>query len=427
MPFVVFLIKASMNAMNMKRTLLAVFITLTLQFSFCPETKGQGYTFSVSTNSYSALSNATVVSSAGWQSFDMYTDIPLGFTFTYWKENYTSITMLADGRISFSNFQGGENINLLTGEISEHKTLNSDISYITEGSAPGRIFKIQVQNAGFTNDVTESAYLNYQIWLYEGSNVLEFRHGSSGNISNSLYIMGGPYYGLTNQEADSFYCLEGNSGNPTLLFNSPPQVVTSFPSSGLTYIFTPKTTGIPKLLELNSPNGGEIWKVGETHTITWNSSGISAVKIEYSTGSSWVVVAASVNAALKTYDWVIPNTPSNSCKVKISEVSGGLTDESSAVFQIAINTSAEIKTASGIIVYPNPSSGNVYLNVPSGFEGQLILVDRTGRFIHSESIHALFAGQKELLLTEVAAGVYFIKLTDHQNKPLESIRLVITR
>src|SRR5688572_11411612 len=112
-----------MNAMNMNRTLLAVFITLTLQVSFCLETRAQGYTFSVTTNSYSALSNATVVSSAGWQGFDTYTDIPLGFTFRYWKENYSTLTMMADGRISFSNFQGGENINLLTGEISEHKTL----------------------------------------------------------------------------------------------------------------------------------------------------------------------------------------------------------------------------------------------------------------------------------------------------------------
>lgn len=415
-----------MNAMKINRTLLPALILLTLQWAFCLDTKGQGYTFSVSTNSYSALSNATVVSSAGWQSFDMYTDIPLGFTFTYWNENYTSITMLADGRISFSNFQGGENINLLTGEISEHKTLNSDISYITEGTAPDRIFKIQVQNAGFTNDATESAYLNYQIWLYEGSNVLEFRHGSSGNISNSLYILGGPYYGLTNQEADSFYCLEGNSANPTLLFNSPPQVVTSFPSSGLTYVFTPKTTGIPKLLELNSPNGGEIWKVGETKKITWSSSGISMIKIAYSTGSSWVTVAASVNASLKTYDWIIPNSPSNTCKVKISEVAGGLTDESLAVFEIALSTSAEIKTGPGLTVYPNPSNGSVYMNIPFGFQGQITIVDRTGRIIYSESLHALFVEQKKLVITGLSAGIYVITLTDRQNEHAGSIRLLIT-
>lgn len=415
-----------MNAMNMNKTLFSVFITLALLVSICLESKGQGYTFSVSTNGYTALSNATVVSSPGWQGFETYTDIPIGFTFKYWKENYSTLTMMADGRISFSNFQGGENVNLLTGEISEHKTLNSDISYITEGSAPDRIFKIQVQNAGFTNDVTQSAFLNYQIWLYEGSNVLEIRHGSSGNITNSLYIMGGPYYGLTNQEADSFYCLDGNPANPSLVFNSPPQVVTSFPSSGQTYVFTPKTTGSPKVLELNSPNGGELWKVGETHQITWNSSGISTVKIEYSTGSTWVVVAASVNASLKTYDWIIPNTPSTNCKVKISEVPGGLSDESTGVFEIRLSTSAGIPKTSETMVYPNPSDGNVFLQVPVGFDGKIIVSDQTGRIIHRESIQALFAGQKRLLLTKMAAGIYFIKITDHQNEHPESIKLIIT-
>src|SRR5205085_1903850 len=44
-------------------------------------------------------------------------------------------------------------------------------------------------------------------------------------------------------------------------------------------------------LTVVSPNGGESWKIGTTHSITWSSTGLSggSVKIELSTngGTSW--------------------------------------------------------------------------------------------------------------------------------------------
>ena len=40
---------------------------------------------------------------------------------------------------------------------------------------------------------------------------------------------------------------------------------------------------------VTAPNGGENWTVGTSQTITWSQSGVSSVKIEYSTngGSGW--------------------------------------------------------------------------------------------------------------------------------------------
>lgn len=75
-------------------------------------------------------------------------------------------------------------------------------------------------------------------------------------------------------------------------------------------------------LDLTSPNGNEGWTIGTTKNITWVSSGISDVKLEYSTnnGSIWQSIAASLTASTGTYAWTIPNEPSSQMLVRISDV-----------------------------------------------------------------------------------------------------------
>ena len=74
---------------------------------------------------------------------------------------------------------------------------------------------------------------------------------------------------------------------------------------------------------VTAPNGGELWVAGNTHSITWKSDNVANLKIEYTTdnGNSWQLVAPSVPAVTGIFDWLIPNTPSTACKVKLSDVS----------------------------------------------------------------------------------------------------------
>ena len=76
----------------------------------------------------------------------------------------------------------------------------------------------------------------------------------------------------------------------------------------------------PVNLSLTSPTGGESWTAGTVHDITWTSSGIAKVKIEYSSdnGSTWKVIADSTAAAAGSYSWAVPRTISEKCLVKIS-------------------------------------------------------------------------------------------------------------
>ncbi|MFH0734579.1 MAG: T9SS type A sorting domain-containing protein [bacterium] len=91
------------------------------------------------------------------------------------------------------------------------------------------------------------------------------------------------------------------------------------------------------VLTVFTPNGGENWQTGTTQSITWNSANLTSVKIEYTTnnGINWLVIADSVAANSSAYSWIIPNTISTNCKVRISDKNDeSFKDESDAVFTI---------------------------------------------------------------------------------------------
>ncbi len=100
-------------------------------------------------------------------------------------------------------------------------------------------------------------------------------------------------------------------------------------------------------IALTSPVGGEVWQVGDVHTIEWTANGISDVAIRYSTdnGASWQVLAPSVDdqsADWLSYPWTIPAEPSKECLVRL-EGYFDATDAavSPAVFEISAASSSD--------------------------------------------------------------------------------------
>ncbi|MGB3094071.1 MAG: fibronectin type III domain-containing protein, partial [Candidatus Zixiibacteriota bacterium] len=90
-------------------------------------------------------------------------------------------------------------------------------------------------------------------------------------------------------------------------------------------------------ITVTAPNGGEEWCVGSVQSITWTSSSIDTVKIEYSTdtGSNWITEVEKTPAAPGTYSWTVPNAPSPQCLVRICDARDGTPcDQSDAVFTI---------------------------------------------------------------------------------------------
>jgi immune inhibitor A len=90
-------------------------------------------------------------------------------------------------------------------------------------------------------------------------------------------------------------------------------------------------------LNVMSPNGGETWFIGDSADIAWESISFEDdVKIEYSTnaGADWsTIVENTTNDG--TYRLEVPDTPSESCLVVISDASDGSpTDTSDDYFRI---------------------------------------------------------------------------------------------
>jgi hypothetical protein len=80
---------------------------------------------------------------------------------------------------------------------------------------------------------------------------------------------------------------------------------------------------------VTSPNGGEIWESGSTHDITWTGCA-GPVKIEYSwnNGSAWTTIVDSTDND-GSYTWALPNTGSSQCRVRISNASDGVLEDTS--------------------------------------------------------------------------------------------------
>ncbi len=103
-------------------------------------------------------------------------------------------------------------------------------------------------------------------------------------------------------------------------------------SDGVFAILVPQIT-------ITSPNGGELWTVGDTEAITWSVTGQLAgdLKIEYSTDNfvSDTQTIATVTNTLTSYNWVIPDDVSTTVRVRITDTErSASTDKSNSDFTI---------------------------------------------------------------------------------------------
>ena len=92
------------------------------------------------------------------------------------------------------------------------------------------------------------------------------------------------------------------------------------------------------LLSLIRPNGGEIWVSETPNQIIWSQIFVRKVKLEYSTdnGSTWKLIADSIDADKGSYTWNPPYLYSVKCKVRVSDsFDKDVIDESDGVFTIA--------------------------------------------------------------------------------------------
>jgi len=242
----------------MKKVILSAFLfaSLLIQAQVFP------YEFSVSTESYSDLENATVLSTEAWD--DPAYLIPLGFEFEFMGSTSSNLyisPLLYGGALGFTDqFDLVQDLLIVYGsdliDIGYNEELNlSPISVLTEGDPGFRIAKIEWKTCGFYNEVAEQMTsgnrVSFQFWIYEETGSFEIRFGSASVKQPDLvHDDGAPYIAFvddlnleTNTPAGSWF-LEGPVLNPSLNLytdiNSLQFVpnLDSDPYFGITYHFT---------------------------------------------------------------------------------------------------------------------------------------------------------------------------------------------
>ncbi|HYM81987.1 MAG TPA: YCF48-related protein, partial [Candidatus Limnocylindria bacterium] len=91
------------------------------------------------------------------------------------------------------------------------------------------------------------------------------------------------------------------------------------------------------VVNLTLPLGGESWEWNTEHELTWTSTNVTNVALDYrvAPGAGWNAIVASVPASQEAYTWTIPNAPADSAQVRVRDV-GGTTEDLSDYFRILV-------------------------------------------------------------------------------------------
>jgi hypothetical protein len=130
----------------------------------------------------------------------------------------------------------------------------SSINYIIDGNVGSRICKIEWKNVGSYDEGTPyTMFFNLQLWLYEGSNILEWRYGPSSitDIATFYYEELGPMSGLAVEVGSNLIAevIGGTIQNPQLTTNL--VALEGHPANGTIYRLTPSTSQIEDFQHLN--------------------------------------------------------------------------------------------------------------------------------------------------------------------------------
>ncbi|MDI6809540.1 MAG: FlgD immunoglobulin-like domain containing protein [Candidatus Eisenbacteria bacterium] len=218
-------------------------------------------------------------------------------------------------------------------------------------------------------------------------------------------------------------------------------------SDGLFTIFAPDT--IPPDVLVISPNGGEEWTVAEQDTIKWtatDASGVDSVSIYYSinSGASYPYLIAHGLPNSSSYVWTIPDTPSDSCRVKVvayAEDDPPGYDESDTLFRIKYQI-AVLDNPGNLIParfylaqnHPNPFNPvtGISFGLPAPAHVSLKIYSVSGKLISSLVEANLGAGVHDLTWDGrddagrvLASGIYLLKL--HAGVFTETRKMVLLR
>ncbi len=257
-----------------------VMALLLVVFAPAPAQAAAGdYTFSVSPGTYEAITGATSTATG----YDGAQNIALPFTFTYDGIDYTTARISVNGWLEMGQAYTGlgyQNdlastdakplLAPLWDDLEDNTT--SQISYTTLGVTPNRVFVVQWENILWPEGTSKSQ--NFQVRLYETTNVIEFVYGTmtapGNNPSASIGIndaTGGSGHFLSVTPAAG----TADTASSTMADNTIASAVNL--TSGKTYTFTPPDPNAPPACAINPGPAHGATNVLLSANLTWARGG----------------------------------------------------------------------------------------------------------------------------------------------------------
>lgn len=212
------------------------------------------YTFSATSGSYSSISGTQAVASAIDEGYT--NNIPIGFNFQYGCQSYTQVAVSSNGWLSFNSVSSAS----LSNDLASNSIGNvvaplwddlatytaGQVRYTTTGSSPNRIFTVEWYNMEWNYSASANV-VSFEVKLHETTNVIEFIYHDAGGTATS----GSASIGLSGATSGEYYSLSSSGSNPTVSQTSETTSISTKPTEGQTYIWTPSTCS-------SAPTGGTI-------------------------------------------------------------------------------------------------------------------------------------------------------------------------
>lgn len=173
------------------------------QASTAENTANLAYTFVAETAAYTPLTGTTsLTGNASWD--DPAATIPMPFAFTVQGQQVDSLLLEGLGG-SLIGLQNNNPIFSIVAPFEadiidrgyDSSVSLSSISYKVDGTAGNRILKIEWKEVGSYGEYSNNGgilamYISFQAWIYEGTNVIEYRYGANTINDPSTFYEGDP-------------------------------------------------------------------------------------------------------------------------------------------------------------------------------------------------------------------------------------------
>lgn len=250
-----------------------VLLSLVLPILFASVSNAQfNYNVTVTKDAYQPLTSGTSLNDTTMWDDEFYM-LPLGFSLnidgkTTNRISVESMIGLSSDSFGYVNAFMITDLDLYDRGNAGDSVSRSPVSYQLTGTAGNRVMKLEVANAGIYDEYdlygTNNDSVNFQVWFYEGTNVIEFRFGPSNisHYSDYYYLTGEPMMGyiknilIGTSNFDAFYYFTGNYSSPVI---DSAQQGTGFnagmnvhPPDSTVFRFTPIPVGIGSTIAMLS-------------------------------------------------------------------------------------------------------------------------------------------------------------------------------